>query len=67
MTVRTLHPIALGRTRWTMRATWGWQRRRANTELAKGYNDHAGDPDEQVLYNDARIRAFDLPTNSFFQ
>lgn len=67
LTVHTLHPMALGRTRWTMRATWGWQRRRANTELAKGYNDHAGDPAEQVLYNNAQIRAFDLPTNSFFQ
>lgn len=67
LTVHTLHPWHLGTTRWTMRATWGWQRRGANTELVKGYNDHAGDPDERVLYNDVRIRAFDLPTNSFFQ
>ena len=67
VTVRTLQPWRLGTARWTIRATWGWQQRRANTELVKGYTDKADDPDEQVLYNDSQIRAYDLPTNSFFQ
>ncbi|CUR69607.1 TonB-dependent receptor [Achromobacter xylosoxidans] len=67
LTLRTLEPWHAGPTRWTMQASWGWQKRKTNSDLAKGYGDDARGPDERVIYNGAEIRVMDLPPRSYHQ
>ena len=67
LTLHTLEPWRVGPTRWTMQAAWSWQKRKANTDLAKGYGDNARGPNDMVIYNGARIRTLDLPPRSFYQ
>jgi hypothetical protein len=67
LTLRPLEPWRLGETRWNLLATWSWQKRKINGDLVKGYSGDARDPDDQVIYNNAQIRAMDLPPSSFYQ
>ncbi|WP_427992578.1 secretin and TonB N-terminal domain-containing protein [Achromobacter sp.] len=65
--LKTLEPWRVGKTRWNLVATWGWQKRKTNNDLVEGYDGDARDPDERVIYNNAEIRALDLPPTSFYQ
>ena len=67
LTLRPLEPWRLGETRWNLLATWSWQKRKTNGDLVKGYSGDARDPDDQVIYNNAQIRAMDLPPSNFHQ
>ncbi|CUJ97884.1 Outer membrane receptor for ferric coprogen and ferric-rhodotorulic acid [Achromobacter sp. 2789STDY5608615] len=67
LTLSTLEPWRAGETRWNMRTSWSWQRRKANNDLAKGYGGSSTDTDELVIYNDVPIRAFELPDITFYQ
>lgn len=63
----TLEPWRLDATRWNLVAIWSWQKRKTNNDLVDGYDGGARDPDERVIYNNAEIRALDLPPSSFYQ
>ncbi|WP_241132492.1 TonB-dependent receptor plug domain-containing protein [Achromobacter insuavis] len=67
LALSTLEPWRVGKTRWNLLATWGWQKRKTNNDLLKGYDGDARDPDDRVIYNGAEIRAIDLPPTSFYQ
>ncbi|WP_233638993.1 TonB-dependent receptor plug domain-containing protein [Achromobacter xylosoxidans] len=65
--LKTLEPWRVGKTRWNLVATWSWQKRKTNNDLVEGYDGDARDPDERIIYNNAEIRAIDLPPASFYQ
>ncbi|WP_238926309.1 TonB-dependent receptor [Achromobacter xylosoxidans] len=67
LTLHTLEPWHAGPTRWTMQASWSWQKRKTNTDLVTGYGGDARGPDERVIYNGSEIRVIDLPPRSFYQ
>ncbi len=67
LTLRTLEPWRAGPTRWHLQVSWSWQKRKTNTDLAKGYDDNARGPNDRVIYNGAPIRTIDLPPRSFHQ
>ena len=50
-----------------LQASWGWQKRKTNNDLVKGYDGDARDPDERVIYDGAPMRAIDLPPTTFYQ
>ncbi|WP_116520677.1 TonB-dependent receptor plug domain-containing protein [Achromobacter insuavis] len=66
-TLGTLEPWRVGKTRWRLQASWGWQKRKTNNDLVKGYDGDARDPDERVIYDGAPMRAIDLPPTTFYQ
>ncbi|TKR55174.1 TonB-dependent receptor [Allopusillimonas ginsengisoli] len=65
LSIQSRTPWKLGETRWTGRIDATYQHTKRNTTLADGYDGEAERPDDQIYYNNNKIRRADKPVGDY--